>query len=72
MFVFVVAVIVAIVLLIVDDGCYYIPWAVLNANRVVLLVSGGVSILTMFVMAGVGEARLRREKRKAERDYGRE
>lgn len=68
MFVFVVAVIVAIVLLIVDDGCYYIPWAVLNAIRVVLLVSGGVSILTMFVMAGVGEARQKREERDKERE----
>ena len=72
MFVFVVALIVAIVLLIVDDSCYYIPWVVLNADMLVMWVSIGVSILTMFAMGIAADVRRIREKRKAERDYGRE
>ena len=68
MFVFVVALIVAIVLLIVDDSCYYIPWAVLNADLVVLWVSIGVSILTMFAMAAVADVRRIRENRRKERE----
>lgn len=72
MFVFVVALIVAIVLLIVDDSCYYIPWVVLNADMLVMWVSISVSILTMFAMGIAADVRRIREKRKAERDYGRE
>ena len=68
MFVFVVALIVAIVLLIVDDSYYYIPWAVLNADLVVLWVSIGVSILTMFAMAAVADVRRIRENRRKERE----
>lgn len=66
MFVFVVALIVAIVLLIVDDSCYYIPWAVLNADMLVMWVSIGVSILTMFAMATVADVRRKREERKGD------
>ena len=72
MFVFVVAVIAGFVVVFMDDGGCYIPGVVLDAVLIVVCVSGGVSVLTMFVMAGVGEARLRREKRNAERDYGRD
>ena len=68
MFVFVVALIVAIVLLIVDDSCYYRPGAVLNADLVVLWVSIGVSILTMFAMAAVADVRRIRENRRKERE----
>ena len=66
MFVFVLAGIVAVVLSIVDDNCYYIPWAVLNADMVVMWVSIGVSILTMFAMATVAEVRRKREERKGD------
>lgn len=68
MFVFVVAVIVAIVLLIVDDSCYYIPWVVLNADMLVMWVSIGVSILTMFAMGIAADVRRIREKRDRERE----
>lgn len=68
MFIFVVAVIAGFVVVFMDDGGCYIPGVVLDAVLIVVCVSGGVSVLTMFVMAGVADVRRKREERDRERE----
>ena len=70
-FIFMVSVVVDFVLLVfVEDGITLSP--VTQVFYWMMWVSCGVFILTFFAMATVADVRRIREKRKAERDYGRE